>query len=138
MAHREKSSPGRSFRLMRDQDPTGVAGTGHVASGVHWPDGSVTLKWHTPQIMSDPANVAHYASVSKMMGIHGHAGRTRMEYVGDEPGTAVQLLGELSDFTFYLGDFVERVEKGLNPPADQIRRMFGRLLDVATEAQAKT
>ncbi len=137
MAHREKSSPGRMFRLMRDQDPTGVAGTGHVASGVHWPDGSVTLKWHTPAGAADPANVSHYASVTKMVGIHGHGGRTRMEYVKNEPAPAVKLLTAISDFTFYLGDFAEKAEKGLHPSAEEIRAEFGRLLDLAAEADPK-
>jgi len=137
VAHREKSSPGRSFRLMRDQDPTGVAGTGHVASGVHWPDGSVTLKWHTPAMYAGPGNISHFGSVTKMMGVHGHDGRTRMEYAGNEPAPARKLLSGLGDFAFFLGDFAERAEKGLNPSADTLRAAFGRLLDLAAEADPK-
>lgn len=138
MGHRAPGSPGRLFRLIRDQDPSGVAGTGHVASGVEWSDGSVTLKWHTPDGMTDPANVSHYANVTKALGIHGHGGRTRMKYVKNEPPTSVRLLATISDFTYYLGNFVEKAEKGLSPSADDVRRMFGRLLDIANEAKPAT
>ena len=137
MGHRQQGSAGQLFRLLRDSDPTTVAGTGHVASGVHWPDGSVTLKWHTPAASSEPANVSHYGSVTAMLGIHGHGGRTRMAYVQNEPTPTRKLFNELSDFAYFLGDFAERTEKGLNPPADAIRAAFGRLLDVATEAKPK-
>lgn len=34
----------RTFRLVRDEDVSGVSGTGAVADGVRWPDGTVTLR----------------------------------------------------------------------------------------------
>lgn len=37
----------RRFTLVRDHDPTGATGTGHVADGVQWPDGTATVRWAT-------------------------------------------------------------------------------------------
>ncbi|MEE6264853.1 hypothetical protein V2E29_04230 [Streptomyces diastatochromogenes] len=33
------------FHLERDVDATGASGTGHVADGVLWPDGTATTHW---------------------------------------------------------------------------------------------
>lgn len=35
----------RRFHLQRDIDATGASGTGHVADGVLWPDGTATVHW---------------------------------------------------------------------------------------------
>ena len=45
----------RRFTLVRDHDPTGVTGTGHVADGVQWPDGTATVRW-----ASDRASTVHW------------------------------------------------------------------------------
>src|SRR5690606_1601983 len=35
----------RTFQLQRDQDISGVSGTGNVADGAQFPDGTVALRW---------------------------------------------------------------------------------------------
>ena len=35
------------FHMIRNQDESGVSGTGHVATGIVWPNQSVTLRWNT-------------------------------------------------------------------------------------------
>lgn len=35
----------RRFYLLRNVDVTGASGTGHVADGVLWPDGTVSTRW---------------------------------------------------------------------------------------------
>ena len=37
----------RLFCLIRTDDVSGVSGTGRVADGVQWPDGTVTFRWRT-------------------------------------------------------------------------------------------
>jgi hypothetical protein len=62
-----------TFRLCRDADVSGVSGTGHVADGVRWPDGSASVRWRG----NDPSIVFwdDFGSVDR---IHGHGGATRI------------------------------------------------------------
>lgn len=61
------------FTLQRDEDESGVSGTGVVADGVRWPDGSAVMRWRT-----EYASTAVYASMEDLRCIHGHGGRTRV------------------------------------------------------------
>jgi hypothetical protein len=67
------------FVLVRDEDVTGVSGTGIVAEGVEFtgPDGVgvVALRW-----LSDwPTSVVfHDRGVDSVLAVHGHNGKTRL------------------------------------------------------------
>jgi hypothetical protein len=61
------------FVLIRDEDPTGVSGTGVVAEGVEWSDGTVTLRWY-----GEHASTVTWASMASVKAIHGHDGKTRI------------------------------------------------------------
>jgi len=66
----------RLFELQRDQDETGVSGTGKVAQGVEFDDGICALRWLTAT-----SSTAIYASAAELVTIHGHGGQTRMVYL---------------------------------------------------------
>lgn len=66
----------RRFRFNRTEDFSGVSGTGHVAWGVEFPDGTVVLRWN-----SVTPSTAIYASIKEVQAIHGHEGRTKIEWV---------------------------------------------------------
>lgn len=66
----------RTYRLVRDQDVTGVSGTGTVADGVLWPDGTTTLRWRGEW----PTTVTHDRGMASAEHIHGHDGRTHVEW----------------------------------------------------------
>lgn len=66
----------RRFQLDRDEDETGISGTGIVAYGVQFPDGSCVLRWDT-----EVTSTVFYASVEDVERIHGHGGRTRLVFV---------------------------------------------------------
>lgn len=68
----------RRFRLQRTVDATGVSGTGTVADGVLWPDGSAALRWRTQH-----ASTAVYASLADVEHIHGHGGATQVVWLDD-------------------------------------------------------
>jgi DNA-binding CsgD family transcriptional regulator len=72
----------RIFHLQRDEDVTGASGTGHVADGVLWPDGTVTVKW-LGEYASEVSWPKGMAAVER---IHGHDGRTRIVWDDEEPG----------------------------------------------------
>jgi hypothetical protein len=42
------TSPLRRFFVLREKDPSGVAGTGRILEGVVFPCGKVVLKWRLP------------------------------------------------------------------------------------------
>jgi hypothetical protein len=70
----------RRFHLSRSEDVSGTSGTGIVAEGVVYSTGKVVLNWTTRY-----ASVAVYDSMAEMERIHGHDGRTTVEWL-DEAG----------------------------------------------------
>ncbi|MCP9205531.1 hypothetical protein [Streptomyces cucumeris] len=69
----------RVFWLQRDRDISGVSGTGTVADGVEWPDGSVTIRWR-----GERPSTVNWDSIEHAEAVHGHGGATRIVMV-DSP-----------------------------------------------------
>ena len=65
----------RLFYLHRDEDETGVSGTGTVAEGVEFDDGQCVISWLT-QFKS----IAVYPSINELVAIHGHNGKTSVRW----------------------------------------------------------
>jgi hypothetical protein len=61
----------RLFRLERAEDESGVSGTGHVADGVAWHDGTCTVHWRT-----EHTSTTVYRDFTTVLAIHGHGGKT--------------------------------------------------------------
>lgn len=68
----------RRFALWRDEDQTGVSGTGTVAEGVQFGDGRCAMRWLTPVTSG-----AFYDSISDVESIHGHNGATKVVWLDD-------------------------------------------------------
>jgi hypothetical protein len=58
------------FNLLRKEDESGVSGTGIVAQGVIFDDGTVAMKW-----LVEPRGLNVYTSIADV-DIHSHGGRT--------------------------------------------------------------
>jgi hypothetical protein len=74
----------RRFYLERRVDVTGASGTGRVADGVLWTDGTVTIRWtgqHSSTVVWD--------SIDDALAVHGHVGATRFVWI-DEDGTSLR------------------------------------------------
>lgn len=69
----------RRFQLFRIEDETGVSGTGVIVEGVEFSDGSVALRW-----LSDRTSTAIYGSIDDVEAIHGHGGKTRVQWIDPE------------------------------------------------------
>ena len=69
----------RPFALCRDQDVTGVSGTGTVAHGVQFADGTTVLRW----MGASPSTVV-WGSLDDAMKVHGHDGKTRLVWLAAE------------------------------------------------------
>lgn len=63
----------RRFVLQRNEDVHGVSGTGVVAEGVEFTNGTIALSWLTPT-----SSMGFYANARCVEEIHGHEGRTVM------------------------------------------------------------
>lgn len=70
------TSTARRFVLDRLEDASGVSGTGPVAEGVAFTDGTAVLRWTTAH-----RSTAVYASMAELEAIHGHEGRTVVRWV---------------------------------------------------------
>ena len=64
--------------LVRTADETGVSGTGPVAWVVEFPDGVVVTRW----AVTDIRQTCVWESLSHVLAIHGHDGRTTPEWSG--------------------------------------------------------
>ncbi|TXH09063.1 MAG: hypothetical protein E6R04_09290 [Spirochaetes bacterium] len=62
--------------LNRHEDATGTSGTGIVAEGVCFSNGKVALHW-----LSHYGAVNVYDSMQVTEGIHGHEGKTKIEWI---------------------------------------------------------
>jgi hypothetical protein len=69
-------STARRFVLIRDEDVSGNSGTGVVAEGVEFSNGQVCMHWLTQM-----ESVTIYGNVKVLEALHGHEGRTRVEWV---------------------------------------------------------
>lgn len=70
----------RKFVLERSEDISGVSGTGIVAEGVEFSDGTVALRWTS----TFPTSVVfHERGIESVQTIHGHNGATRIVFEED-------------------------------------------------------
>lgn len=63
----------RTFHLQRDEDVSGVSGTGIVAEGVEFSDGSVVIRW-----AGEHRSTVVWPGIESVEAIHGHGGATRI------------------------------------------------------------
>lgn len=66
----------RRFYLNRKEDETGVSGTGYVAAGVQFDNGQCVMTW-----LTETSSIAIYRNIEDVIHIHGHQGRTVVEWV---------------------------------------------------------
>lgn len=69
----------RRFYLDRNTDVTGASGTGRVADGVLWPDGTVTIRWR-----GEHRSTVNWDNLEDAERVHGHGGATKFVFV--DPG----------------------------------------------------
>ena len=64
--------------MVRDEDQTGISGTGIVAEGVEFSDGTVVIRWQTHG--DDHHSTVVWDSLEDARAIHGHGGRTWFQF----------------------------------------------------------
>lgn len=68
----------RRFKLHRDQDTSGMSGTGVVVEGVEFTNGQVAYQWLTTWRTTTIAD-----SIEVVERVHGHDGKTRIVWVDE-------------------------------------------------------
>jgi hypothetical protein len=69
------ASRARTFKLVREDDETGISGTGIVAEGIEFSNGMCAMSWLTAM-----HSVAIYPNAKQLEAIHGHNGRTKLAF----------------------------------------------------------
>ena len=69
----------RRFKMYRYDDVTGMSGVGVIAYGVQFTNPEkVALQW---AVEGKPSSVAVWDSIEDVLAIHGHDGRTDIEWI---------------------------------------------------------
>jgi hypothetical protein len=71
-----RSTAPRSFLLVRYRDNSSISGTGVVAEGTEWTDGSASLRWHGEY----PTTTFFETGVRAIEAVHGHGGDTTVVF----------------------------------------------------------
>ena len=77
------------FYLKREEDESGVSGTGRVAQGFIFDNGKVAVTW-----LSEHPSVTIYDNIGEVHAIHGHGGKTEVVMEPDYK----RAFGELKSF----------------------------------------
>lgn len=85
----------RRFYLYRDEDATGISGTGVIAEGVELKNGVAVLSW-----LTEHTSTAIYDSVKELILIHGHKGKTRLLFIDPTSQGIPTFLEEVSDLDY--------------------------------------
>lgn len=67
----------RRFILQRDEDVTGISGTGVVAEGVEFSNGRAVVHW----ITGDHRSTVVWEDVASVEAIHGHGGASQIVWL---------------------------------------------------------
>ena len=74
--HISSTSQMRRFVLIRAEDLTGVSGTGEVAEGTVFSSGLAVIHW-----LREPYAMGVYQSLEDVISVHGHEGRTQLQFI---------------------------------------------------------
>lgn len=66
----------RRFNLVRNEDESGVSGTGIVAQGIQFDNGRCAMAW-----LTSVSSIAVYDSIEDLVKIHGHNGKTVVGWI---------------------------------------------------------
>lgn len=70
----------RRFQLHRDEDVSGVSGTGIVAEGARFTDGHAVVRW----VVGEHRSTVCWDDIESVVAIHGHNGATRLVWIDPE------------------------------------------------------
>lgn len=99
----------RLFHLVRDLDVSGISGTGVVAEGVEFSDGTVVIRW-----LSEHASTVVWPHLEAAERVHGHGGATRVVFV--DRSAAGMIAAGLRDLVAEPGQPLPPMPESAYPP----------------------
>lgn len=78
----------RTFVLRRNEDVTGLSGTGDVAEGVVFNSGKVAVAWDPTKTLAKVVSVVILDSIEDVEKLHGHDGKTEIVWIPNLLGAA--------------------------------------------------
>ena len=84
----------RRFKVKRDEDESGVSGTGEVAEGVEFENGKVVIQW-----LSHKPSVTVFDNIKHIKDLHGHSGKTKIKWLDPDPLANAEEIEEKPDET---------------------------------------
>ena len=82
----------RRFQVKRLEDKSGVSGTGIVAEGVEFDDGTVAMRW-----LSNKASITFFFNIKHLKDLHGHNGKTKIKWLDPDPNEGSEEIEDNSD-----------------------------------------
>ncbi len=70
----------KQFHLVRNEDESGVSGTGHVAEGTMFSNGWCVLRW-----LSEHPGLEFFLRIEDLEAVHGHGGKTKVVFEEESP-----------------------------------------------------
>lgn len=80
------------FYFQRDEDVSGVSGTGRVADGCLWTDGAVSIRWR-----GVARSFVNFEEFAKALKVHGHGGKTRVVWLDELEAPTAEWVRVLED-----------------------------------------
>ncbi|MEV6836796.1 hypothetical protein AB0N17_20190 [Streptomyces sp. NPDC051133] len=117
------------FFFRRNEDVTGISGEGHIADGVLWPDGTVSLRWRGPHPKIDFCD----RGIDTAEFVHGHGGSTQIVFI-DQPGD-IPAIGEPAAAPLVLRRVLEHALRKPVPCPNCSRTVACRCIADRTEAR---
>lgn len=69
----------KQFEIIRHHDVSGISGTGRVAEGVEFTDGTVVVRWLKTEGV-EPTTVVH-PGIDNVIALHGHNGSSEVVWL---------------------------------------------------------
>ncbi len=82
------------FYLKREEDESGISGTGRVAQGFVFDNGKVCVTW-----LSEHPSVTIYDNIGEVHAIHGHGGKTALEFEPDYKRACGEMKSFIENFS---------------------------------------
>ena len=92
--HSKRKVVVKIFYLKREEDESGVSGTGRVAQGFVFDNGKVAVTW-----LSEHPSVTIYDNIGEVHTIHGHGGKTVIEFEPDYKRACNELKSFIDNFS---------------------------------------